>query len=126
MVLALQASKLERLVNVYRLSSLGSHVTFFLNNLEDTKLIHIFAFECLVKRMYMAREERNLIGYTVALISEFALHYGIQPRQAYAYLKRFKGMEHLRNHYNVLHTQSFPDTVEILTQVCLHNGGGLR
>ena len=74
----------------------------------------------------MAREERNVIGYTVALISEFAIHYGIHPRQAYAYLKRFKGMEHLRQHYEVLHTQSFHDTVEALSQVCAHNGGALR
>ena len=74
----------------------------------------------------MAREERNIIGYTVALISEFALRFDIKPRQAYAYLKRFKGIEHLRNHYGFLHTQSFPDTVDILTQVCLNNGGQLQ
>ncbi|MBQ3631030.1 MAG: DUF3791 domain-containing protein [Prevotella sp.] len=74
----------------------------------------------------MAREERNIIGYTVALISEFALRFDIKPRQAYAYLKRFKGMEHLHNHYGFLHTQSFPDTVDILTQVCLNNGGQLQ
>ena len=74
----------------------------------------------------MAREERNIIGYTVGLISEFAKHFGIRHRQAYAYLKRFKGMEHLQEHYGVLHTQSFPDTVEALTQVCLNNGGQLR
>ena len=74
----------------------------------------------------MAREERNIIGYTVALISEFASHYGINPRQAYAYLKRFKGMDHLQQHYGVLHTQSFPDTVEALSQVCANNGGELR
>lgn len=57
----------------------------------------------------MSREERNVIGYMVGLISEFANHYGIYPRQAYAYLKRFKGIEHLREHYGVLHTQSFAD-----------------
>ena len=74
----------------------------------------------------MAREERNIIGYTVALISEFASRFGINPRQAYAYLKRFKGMEHLREHYSILHTQSFPDTVDVLTQVCQNNGGKLR
>lgn len=74
----------------------------------------------------MAREERNFIGYTVALISEFASRFGIRPRQAYAYLKRYKGMEHLQRHYGVLHTQSFPDTVDILAQVCLNNGGKLR
>jgi hypothetical protein len=74
----------------------------------------------------MAREEKNIIGFTVALVSEFALRFGIRPRQAYAYLKRFKGMEHLREHYGVLHTQSFPDSVDVLTQVCLNNGGQLR
>ena len=74
----------------------------------------------------MAREDRNVFGFMVALISEFAFRYGIQPRQAYAYLKRFKGLDHLRDHYGVLHTQSFPDTVEALAQVCANNGGMLR
>ena len=67
-----------------------------------------------------------MVGFVVALISEFANHFGIRPRQAYAYLKRYKGMEHLHNHYGVLHTQSFPDTVEALAQVCANNGGALR
>ena len=74
----------------------------------------------------MAHEERNIIGYTVALVSEFANHFSVEPRQAYAYMKRYKGMEHLQKHYAILHTQSFPDTVETLAQVCAHNGGGLR
>ena len=73
----------------------------------------------------MAREERN-IGYTVGLVSEFALRFSIRPRQAYAYLKRYKGMEHLKLHYGVLHTQSFSDTVDVLAQVCQNNGGELR
>ena len=73
----------------------------------------------------MAREDRNVFGFTVALISEFASRFGIKPRQAYAYLKRFKGMEHLREHYAVLHTQSFPDVVEALAHVCQNNGGRL-
>jgi hypothetical protein len=74
----------------------------------------------------MAREDRNMIGYMVGLVGEFALRFNIRPRQAYAYLKRYKGMEHLQRHYGVLHTQSFPDTVEILAQVCQNNGGGLQ
>lgn len=74
----------------------------------------------------MAREERNRIGFVVALISEFANHFNIRPRQAYAYLKRYKGLNHLHEYYGVLHTQSFPDTVEVLAQVCSSNGGELR
>lgn len=67
-----------------------------------------------------------MLGFVVALISEFANHFGIRPRQAYAYLKRYKGMAHLHDHYGVLHTQSFPDTVEALAEVCANNGGALR
>lgn len=74
----------------------------------------------------MAREERNMLGFVVALISEFANHFDIHPQQAYAYLKRYKGMDHLCNHYGILHTQSFPDTIEALAQVCANNGGALR
>ncbi len=73
----------------------------------------------------MAREERNIIGFTVALISEFANHYHIHPRQAYAYMKRYKGMQHLQENYSVLHTQSFSDTIETMAQVCANNGGKL-
>lgn len=74
----------------------------------------------------MSRDDKNIIGYTVALISEFANHFGIHPRQAYAYLKRHKGLEHLQLHYGILHTQTFADTIESLAEVCANNGGGLR
>ena len=73
----------------------------------------------------MSREDHNTIGYVVALISEFAAKYGIPPRQAYAYLKRFKGLDYLYKHYNVLHTFSFEDTVQSVSDVCRHNGGKL-
>ena len=79
-----------------------------------------------ILKTIMSREERNTVGYVVALISEFAAFFGIQPRQAYAYLKRFKGLEHLERHYGVLHTQSFPDAVETMAEVCAHNGGQLK
>ena len=67
-----------------------------------------------------------MLGFVVVLISEFANHFGIRPRQAYAYLKRYKGMEHLQNHYGILHTQSLSDAIDALTQVCANNGGALR
>lgn len=74
----------------------------------------------------MARDERNFIGYIVALVSEFAQRFDIRPRQAYAYIKRYKGLQHLHDHYSVLHTQSFPDAVDALAQVCMNNGGCLK
>mgnify|MGYP003490088327 FL=1 len=74
----------------------------------------------------MSREETNKSKYTIALIAEFADRFGIGEKQAYNYLSRFKGLAHLFTFYNVIHTQSFDDAVDMMIQVCAHNGGGLR
>ena len=74
----------------------------------------------------MSREETNKLKYTIALIAEFADRFGIGEKQAYNYLSRFKGLAHLFALYNVIHTQSFDDAVDMMIQVCAHNGGGLR
>lgn len=74
----------------------------------------------------MSRNENNILKFTIALVTEFAQRYGISQKQAYNYLVRFKGMAHLDEFYNVLHTQSFEDNVEVLAEVCQHHGGQLR
>ena len=74
----------------------------------------------------MSREETNKLKYTIALIAEFANRFGIGEKQAYNYLSRFKGLAHLFTFYNVIHTHSFDDAVDMMIQVCAHNGGGLR
>ena len=74
----------------------------------------------------MSREETNKLKYTIALISEFADRFGIGEKQAYNYLSRFKCLAHLFTFYNVIHTLSFDDAVDMMIQVCAHNGGGLR
>lgn len=74
----------------------------------------------------MSREETNKLKYIIALIAEFADRFGIGEKQAYNYLSRFKGLAHLFTFYNVIHTQSFDDAVDMMIQVCAHNGGGLR
>lgn len=73
----------------------------------------------------MSREKYNILQYSVALISEFAIHFGISQRQALNYLVRFKGIEHLEEFYNVLHTFSFEDSIDSLAKVCRNNGGRL-
>ena len=74
----------------------------------------------------MSREETNKLKYTIALIAEFADRFGIGEKQAYNYLSRFTGLAHLFAFYNVIHTQSFDDAVDMMIQVWAHNGGGLR
>lgn len=52
----------------------------------------------------MSRDKYNMLQYTVALVSEFSAHFGIRQRQALNYLVRFKGLAHLEEFYNILHT----------------------
>ena len=40
-------------------------------------------------------------------------------------MKRFKGLVFLQKHYEVMHTQSFEDSIEALSMVCRRNGGQL-
>ena len=72
----------------------------------------------------MPREDHNKAGYVVALVSEFATKYRILPRQAYAYMKRFKGLDYF--YYDILHTFSFEDTIQSVAEVCRHNGGKIQ
>ncbi len=74
----------------------------------------------------MTRLDSNILKFIIAVISEFANAYDITQKQAYNYLVRFKGMSHLTEFYNILHTQSFEDNVEVLTEICQHNGGQIR
>lgn len=73
----------------------------------------------------MSRAELNKLQFFIALIAEFAKRYQIKQKQAFNYLKRFKGLDFFEGHYNVLHTESFEDVIEDLTIVCRRNGGRL-
>lgn len=73
----------------------------------------------------MSRTEKNKLDFTIALIAEFAATYKLKQKQAFNYLNRFKGMQFLHKHYDVLHTQSFEDVIENLAMVCRNNGGEL-
>lgn len=73
----------------------------------------------------MSRTEKNKLDFTIALIAEFAATYKLKQKQAFNYLNRFKGMQFLHKHYDVLHTQSFEDVIENLAMVCRNNGGKL-
>ena len=44
------------------------------------RILFTFADGSQYKRENMAREERNMIGYVVSLVSEFALRFSIRPR----------------------------------------------
>lgn len=66
------------------------------------------------------------IEYVIAVISEFAAHHGLTPRQSFRYLQRFGGIEFIDKYYNVNHTLSFENMVEDLTEYCQKRGGALE
>ena len=74
----------------------------------------------------MSREETNQIRYIIALIAEFAKKFNLGQRQAFNYLKRFKGIDYLMSFYDVLHTQSSEDAMHDITIICERNGGTLK
>ena len=66
------------------------------------------------------------IAWTVAAISEFAKAKELSPKQAFNYLRLFKGMDFLEKHYGAEHLLSFDDTVDDLTAICQRNGGQIQ
>ena len=70
-------------------------------------------------------ELKKRIGYTVACVSEFAERHGLTEKDAFLYLYEHKGMEFLRDFYDVEHTLGFADAVDDLATICRNNGGNL-
>lgn len=68
---------------------------------------------------------KNKLEYIIAVVSEFAARFSLNPQQAYRYLDRFKGIDFVDKFYNVEHTQPFEDVVEDLALFCRKNGGQL-
>ena len=71
----------------------------------------------------MAKEDINLLNYIVVCISEFASRYEMHMRDAYIYLSQNKGIEFLKEFYDVEHMLSFDDVLDDLATVCRQNGG---
>lgn len=72
------------------------------------------------------KEIFNRIEYIVACVSEFAARFGLPTAQAYAYLRRFSGIDFLIECYEAEHTLSIDNAVEDLQILCLRNGGQLK
>lgn len=70
-------------------------------------------------------DQKRLLAFTIAVISEFAVAYGINSQQAFRYLDKYKGLDFVEEFYDVEHTLSFADVVEDVAKVCRRNGGGI-
>ena len=70
-------------------------------------------------------EKRKQINYTVALVSEFAKKHNMTQKQAFGYLYKYKGIEFVKENYEIEHTLSFADAVSDCAAVCRKNGGAV-
>ena len=91
-----------------------------------TKVLDALGMSASVSLQNNQVMDKNVIGYVVAAISEFAKTHHISVREANNYLIRYKGIDFLTEHYDAEHLLSFDDSVQDLTQVCLNNGGGIQ
>ncbi|MBQ6064217.1 MAG: DUF3791 domain-containing protein [Prevotella sp.] len=74
----------------------------------------------------MSKETRDKLSYFITCIAVFGEHFNLQPKQAFAYLKRFGGLAFLDECYAAEHTLSLDDAVADLSMICKRNGGGLE
>lgn len=47
-------------------------------------------------------------------------------KEAYLYLRNFKGIEFLKENYEAEHTVGLDDAIDDLKQVCINNGGDIK
>jgi hypothetical protein len=65
----------------------------------------------------------RILEYVICCVGAFAKQFKLTNAQAYAYLRRFKGIDFLLKCYEAEHTLSIEDAIEDLRHVCLRNGG---
>ena len=67
--------------------------------------------------------EHNIIAFVVCCVGAFAKRFMLTNAQAYAYLRRFRGIDFLIDCYAAEHTLSIDDAVDDITHICKKNGG---
>lgn len=69
--------------------------------------------------------KKDIIEYILAIIDEFAKTFGLTERQSYLYLKNHDALQFIENHYGIMHTLDFKDSIEGISNYCKRNGGSL-
>lgn len=65
----------------------------------------------------------NKIEYVIACVGAFAQRFKLSNAQAYAYLRRYAGIDFLIDCYAAEHTLSIDDAVSDLQIICQREGG---
>lgn len=74
----------------------------------------------------MYTEQEKCTRYIVACINEFALQKKLNKRASFRYLYNHRGIQFLKEHYEIEHTLSMQDAIDDLTLICQRNGGRIQ
>jgi hypothetical protein len=70
----------------------------------------------------MYNADKNRIEFIVTSVNEFAAAKELAVRDAFLYLHKYKGIEYLKEFYDIEHTLPEDMTLEALTLLCQRNG----
>lgn len=73
----------------------------------------------------MLKDSKYQIPYTNACIRAFGRRFDMPTKEAFLYLKKYKGIDFLVEFYEIEHLQSIEDAVDDLILYCKKNGGHL-
>ena len=65
------------------------------------------------------------IEYLIMVVKLFAAYYELTPVQAYRYISRYDGVSFVEKNYGIMHTLSFQEMVQGVSDYCRRNGGQL-
>lgn len=68
---------------------------------------------------------REILEYTIAIVSEFSAMFNLTEKQAYRYLNFHKGLNFIEDNYGIIHTLDFKEAVDSVAIFCRKSGGEL-
>lgn len=68
---------------------------------------------------------RDIFEYIIALVNEFAKKFGLSDKQAYNYIRQYKGVAFIEQNYGIIHTLDFAEAVDSIATYCRKAGGQL-
>ena len=98
---------------------------FFSKNLHVSKIYSIFAAKIVYASSIMGYSNHDKLEWILIFSLEFGRRYGLTLKQAFNYLKQYKGIEFIEQHYDYVHTQSFQSMIADIAEYCHRKGGKL-
>lgn len=87
--------------------------------------IEICSTDSIIDKTHIMSDTKQKVSYLIVCIRDFGTNHNLSPKEAYAYLNKYRGLQFLIDCYEAEHTLSIEDTVADMATVCKRNGGGI-